>query len=605
MPGGWQPDVPQNPESEECQQCKEMKEQLLKTEAAARDREMELKKELFESWESAGEFDKAGKQYKDLLEDLMQDTGVEARILDLKQSYVNMLIRQGGRFDEAVPLAEEVWEERKCEVSTSDVSKESHRQLCSIYASLKRHDQAESRHRIAYEQYKDLDKAWALENGDECCKQLAEQQKYDEAALMQAKVWKERQMAGDGGPKHQDTIKSGKSRIEWLEKLSVALADQAGSESQRILRRSKREVCEQEIDEALEDIWKTAESPERETEILDIGHKLGDRLFARMRFLDAEEVLDQVLQGRRRATDKADPQTISTGRLLATALKFQRSTEKYRRAAGIYSQLWEDCKRFFDQGDDKTISVGNDLAATLYQLGQYSGDEGAEEVYGWVLEQQQIYSRKVTSTVVDARYNLGRTMYRQGHRKYVEAIGLLQDVYDQWSEKPSDPASIRECGHMLVEMFKYRRAVGPLKTLFDGKKALESKDILYLESGYAYGKIQVEQGGKENLELAEEPMRSLWEYEPALVEEKELHLRCGRLYGQILLALGEYGPAQNVLQAVMNAQDGVFEAGSTEVTEVSQHLREARQAISARTIPRPPDKNRRVVAKSKRRAGFR
>ena len=610
MPGGWQPDGPQNPENEECQQCKEMKKQLLKTEADARDREMELKKKLFESCKSAGEFDKAGKHYKDLLEDLMQENGVEKRVLDLKQSYVDMLIKQGGRFDEAVPLAEKVWEERKCRDPTSDVSKESHRQLCSIYASLKWHDQAESRHRIAYEQYKGLDHAWALENGDECCKQLAEQQKYDEAALMQARVWKERQMAGSGGPKHRDTIKSGKSRIELLEKLSVALADQAGSESQQVLRRSKREVCEQEIDEALEDIWKTAESPERDTEILDVGHKLGDRLFARMRVLNAEEVLDQVWQGRRLVAGEADPQAMSTGKLLATVVKLQDSTEKYRKAAAIYSQLWKVCKRVFGQGDDETISVGMDLAATLDHLEQYSGDEGAEEVYGWVLEQKQIYSRKATSTVVDARYNLGRARYRQGLARYAEAAGPLQDVYDQWYEKPPDAASIRECGHMLVkiyehEIYEHQGVVDPLKALFDGRRRLEPRGILYLESGYAYGRVLMEVVRQEGHTQAREMMKSLWEYNPAFEQEKAFHLKCGRLYGEILLKIKDHDLARDVLQDVMNAQDGVFKAGSTEVTKVSQYLREARLAISARPILSPRDRKMRGVPRPRKHAVFR
>ena len=593
------------------EQLLEREEQLWKTEeqllekeaanealqAAARDWKMEL----FESWKSAGRYDKAGDYYEDLLKDLIKDTGVEMgpRILDLKQSYVDMLIKQGGRFDEAVRLAEEVWHKREREDPMSDVSKESHRQLCSIYASLKRPDQAASRHRIAYEQWKGLENAWALENGDECCKRLAEQQKYDEAASMQAEVWTERQRAENGGPRHPDTIKSGKSRIWLLKKLSDTLADQAGSESQENLRRSERETCEHRIDQALRCIWEAAESPEMRTEILDEGHKLGDRLLARKMFSDAEKVLDRVWQGRRLAAGEADPQAMSTSKLLAAAVKLQDSTEKYRKAAAIYSQLWKVCKRVFGQGDDETISVGVELAATLYHLEQYSGDEGAEEVYRWVLEQKQIYSRKVTSTVVDARYNLGRAIYRQGHADYAEAAGLLQDVYDQWYEKAPDAASIRECGHMLIEIYEYRGLVDPLKALFDGRKGLESRDILYLESGYAYGRILVEQEG--NHELAREPMRSLWEYEPALVEEKKLRLQCGRLYGQILLELEQHDLAQDVLQAVMNAQDGVFEAGSTEVTEVSQYLGEARRAISERNILRPRDRNIRGVAKPKRR----
>ena len=567
-----------------------MKEQLLETKAAnealriaARDQKMEL----FESWKSAGEFNKAGKYYEDLLaNDLIEDADAEiaAMILNLKQSYVDMLIKQGERFQEAGDLAEEVWDRRKNADPVSDISKESHRHLCSIYASLKRLDEAERMHKLAYEEYKGREDAWALENGDECCKQLAEQHKYEEAALMQAKIWTERQKVANGGPRHPNTIKSGKSRISLLENLSVTLADQAGSESEKNLRRSKRETCEHEIDQALQYIWDTAEGPERETEILDVGHKLGDRLLAGKRFSEAEAVLDQVWQGRKLATDDTDPQAMSTGRLLAAAVKLQGSTERYQRAATIYWQIWKDCKDVFGQGDDITISVGMDLAATLYLLGQYSSDGGAEEVYGWVLEQKQIHSRQDTSTVVDARYNLGRAMYHQGQAKYAKATELLQDVYDQWYERPPpDAASIHECGHMLVEIYKHQKAVEPLKALFEGRKRLETRDILYLESGYAYGRLLVE---KEDHGLARKLMRSLWEYEPALVREKEFRLRCGRLYGQILLKFEEYNLARDVLQAVVNAQNGVFNTGTSEVTRVSQLLGEAQRNIRGGAKPR-------------------
>ena len=560
------------------------------------------KVELFESWKSAGEFNKAEKHYQDLLTKyLVEDDGpgIAAMILDLKQSYVDMLIKQGGRFEEAVRLAEEVWEERKGADPVSDISKESHRHLCSIYASLKRPHEAERMHKLAYEWYKGREETWALENGDECCKQLAEQQKYDEAALMQAKVWTERQKAANGGPRHPNTIKSGKSRISLLEKLSDTLADQAGSGSQKNLRRSKRETCEHEIDQALQYIWDTAESPERETELLDVGHRLGDRLLAGKRFSEAETVLDQVWQGRKLATNDAHPLAMSTGRLLATAVKLQGSTERYQRAATIYWQIWKGCKDVFGQGDDVTISVGLDLAATLYLLGQYSSDGGAEEVYGWVLDQKQIYSRQDSSTVVDARYNLGRAMYCQGQAKYAKATGLLQDVYDQWYETPPDVASVRECGHMLVEMYRHQKAVEPLRALFDGRKRLGARDILYLQSGYAYGRLLVEQ---DNHGLAREPMKSLWEYEPALLKEKKFRLLCGRLYGQILLKSEEYDLAQGVLQSVMDAQNGVFMTGTDEVTRVSRLLGQAQQAISARMIPRPRNKNIREGAKPRRRS---
>ena len=502
-----------------CSRCREFEQQFLEEKAAkealqidATDRKMEL----FESWKSAGKFDKAQEYYQDLLSNDLSDdpdAGIAAMALDLKQSFVNMLITQGGRSEEAVGLAEEVWDKRKGADPVSEISKESHRQLCSIYASLKRPDKAEKLHKLAYEEYKGgQEDAWALENGDAFCKQLAEQQQYDEAALMQAKIWTERQKAANGGARHPDTIKSGKSRIAFLEKLSATLADRAGSEFQKESRWYKRTACERDIDQALQDIWATAESPEQKDDILDVGTKLGDRHLAGKRFPEAEEV------------------------------------------------------------------------------------------YGWVLEQTHFVSRQDTLTVTNIRYNLGKAMYHQGQAKYAKAIGLLQDVYDQWYANSPDSASIPECGHMLAEIYKNQKAVEPIKNLFEGRKRLEIKDMLYLESGYAYGTLLVEQL---NHRLAREPMRSLWEYEPVLIADKKVRLRCGRLYGQILLNLEDYGLAQVVLQSVMDAQNGVFDAGTVEVIKVSQLLSEAQLAISAKIPRKVPDKNLRGGAKAKIRVKVR
>ena len=563
------------------------------------------KRELFESWKSAGEFNEAEKYYEDLLaHDLIEDTGAEiVTMLDLKQSYVDMLIKQGGRFEEAVGLAEEVWGKRKAADPVfgpvSDLSKESHRHLCSIYAALKRLDEVERMHKSAYDWYKGRDDAWALENGDECCKQLADQRKFEEALVMQANVWKEREKTAIDGPSRLNTIKSGKSRISLLEKFSVSLADQEESVSQKNLRRSEKELCEQKIDQVLQSIWATAGSPETEIEILDVGHELGARLLRGNRFSEAEVVFDQVWQRRKRATNETDLQAMEAGILLATALRRQKSTDKNRRAVFIYRQVWNTYKIVLGQGKDETIAIGKDLAATLDLLGQYSGDGGAEGVYGWILEQIELKSRQHTSATIAARFDLGQAMYRQGHARFDKATELLQTVYDQWYKTSPHLAGIRECGQMLVEMYKQQKAVEPLKALFDGRKRLQTKDILYMQSGYAYGRILVEQ---ENDELARETMRSLWEYDTAVKKEKEIRVRCGRLYGQILLKLKEYNLAQVILQAVLGAQSGVVETGTPEFTKVSALLVEAQRVISARTILKPRDKNIRASAKPKRHA---
>ena len=503
-------------------QCKEVKDQLLAANKELQNTARHQKIGLFESWKAAGDFDKAEKFYESLFaNDFVGDIGAEnaETILNLKQSYVDMLIKQGGRFEKALDLAKEVWDKRQGADPVPDVSRECHRQLCSIYASLNRPEEAERMHKLAYEWYRGRDDSWALENGDECCEKLAQQHKYDEAALMQANVWAERQKPANGGPRHPDTIKSGKSRIALLEKLSATLTDQAGTESEKNMRRSERETCEHKIDQALQYIWTAAENPEREIEFLDVGQKLGHRLLARQRFPEAEAVLNQVWEGRMP-----------------------------------------------------------------------------------LLEQNQFTSRQDTSTVLDVRYNLGRAMYHQGQAKYAEAAGPLQSVYDQWYETSPNTHSIRECGRFLLEIYKHQKAVEPVKAIFDGRKQLETRGMLYLQSGYAYGKLLVEQ---ENYELAREPMRSLWEYEVTLPKEKEVRLRCGRLYGQTLLKLEQYDLAQVILQAVLEAQTGVFGAGTSEANKISQLLEEAQQAISARTLPKLPGKNIKAAAKPKKRTRIR
>ena len=586
-------------------QCREVKEQLLAANKVLQITVRHQKIELFESWKAAGNFDKAEKFYEGLLaNDFVGEIGAENAeiILNLKQSYVDMLIKQG-RFEKALNLAKEVWDKRQGADPVPDISRECHRQLCSIYASLNKPEEAERMHKLAYEWYRGREDSWALENGDECCEKLAQQHKYDEAALMQANVWTERQKAANGGPRHPDTIKSGKSRIALLEKLSATLTDQAGTESEKNMRRSERETCEHKIDQALQYIWDTAENPERDTEILDVGHKLGHRLLAGKRYPEAEAVLNQVWQGRILATNEANAQAMSTGRLLAAAIKFQGSTERYQRAAAIYWPIWKNCKQVFGEGDGETISVGIDLAETLCSLRQYSSDGGAEEVYGWVLEQPQFTSRQDASTVVGVRFDLGRVMYYQGQTKYAKAAGLLQKVYDQWYETSPDADCIYECGHLLLEIYKHQKAVEPIKAIFDGRKRLETRGILYLQSGYAYGKLLVEQ---ENYDLARETMRSLWEYEAtSSEEEEEFRLRCGRLYGQTLLKLEQHVLARDVLQAVLEAQTGVFSAGTSEANKVSQLLGWAQEAISVRTIPKLPGKNVKGAANRKRRTGIR
>lgn len=106
----------------------------------------------------------AEKLYHETVIDRDPSKTEDTEMLDLEHSFADMLMEQK-KFLEAEPISRAVWERSKqCSGPPSDLSKKSHRQLCSILCALGKHREAETMHMRVY-QGGEMN-AWVLENGD-------------------------------------------------------------------------------------------------------------------------------------------------------------------------------------------------------------------------------------------------------------------------------------------------------------------------------------------------------------------------------------------------------------------------------------------------------
>ena len=546
-----------------------------------------LKVQLFDTWKITKQYDDAEIIYRDILVNHSTDVDMPKTIIALQYSFAEMLMEQN-KFAAAETVAEQVWEARKALDPSSELSRMSHRQICLIYSSLGKFEKAESRHRTVYHQ--EPKDAWTLENGDGVCRQLVKRGLYQEAAVVQLSVWRERQKLEAQGPRHDSTIRSGLERISILEQWSATLAGLEGIEVQNESNRNRKHFCEGEIDESLKEIWGAAEKPEHSPELLDVGHKLGSRFLAQKRYAEAEAILEDVWAGMKANFGEASKESMLTGRLLAKALKLPGLAEKYQRAVVIYEKILAYRKAVFGESDDKTVSVGADLAGMYSLLGQYAE---AERVYQWVLEQRVNKLGQCSSKTLEARYNLGRTIYTQGRQRYGYAGEMLREVYDAWYVKSPKGEKTLQCGLMLVETLAEQAAIGPIQEVlgsiqhvFNGRAELPERDRLYLESGLLFGKSLL---GRRKYREAQDILLPLWDSRPELYEEKQVRLECGHLYGQSLLEVNDYPHAKVVLESVRDAQNETLGSGSSKVIEISRLL----QLVEART-PKTP-RNRRVM----------
>ncbi|MCJ1455818.1 hypothetical protein MMC28_006174 [Mycoblastus sanguinarius] len=539
-----------------------------------------LKIRLFNSLKIAKLYEEAESTYLDVISHHPTDTDTPDAIVDLKYSFVQMLTEQW-KFEKAEKIAREVWEKRKKFNPLCEATKMSHRQMCSILGALGRFEECESMHRLVYhEGPKD---AWALENGDGICNVLAQQGEYENAKMVQGVIWKERQK--HDGLRHELTIRSGLAGIHFLEILVASIGNERRREAGEERNLLRKQVFQNEIEQMLRDIWDVRVPSEQINEVLDVGHKLGTILVAQGKFADAEGVFSEAWEGKKFNFGETSMQAMSTGSMLARALRLQGTRDKSERAAAIYQSIWDAQKSALKEDYDETMSVGDDLAQTLYLLEDYAG---AELIYRRILDHKAKRYDRTIPKLLDVRYNLGQAIYMQGPDQYREAAKLFRDVYDKWNIESPRSATTLECGHMLAETLageveSLDVAVGVIRDVFTRRKNYSEKGSLYLKSGHLYGKLLLEQ---QQYHDAQRILKKLWDHRvdgaDESPEEKRVRLRCGYLYGQSLFKDQKFILAKEVLESVANVQEGAFPAGAVEAVETSQLLEKARNKIPRR-----------------------
>ena len=557
-----------------------------------------LKILLFEAYGQPEQYDEAEKTYYDILNNHKETIRIET-ILKMKYSYAEQLHKHGGpeKAATAKEIAEDVWKRRierdsvtENTKAISEETKQSHRQICSIYTSLQDFDAAEYVQRLAYQgvpQGVPRDD-WMLENGDALVITLKKRKKYEEAARLRLDIWKERWQPAKQGLWDSRTVRSALMCISFLKKivedLSKTLSEYGSSEEEQDDVRHRMRCHEREILKMLQEVWRNT-IPESRPEILEVGHELGSRLVAAENYSDAEGILTDVWEARTALSPEANQLSMSTGRILVDVIRLQESPQRYERAASLYRRILDKAKLMFGEDNDWVISVGITLAETLFVAGKFAGPDGAEGICQWVLEQKEKKLDPADPQVDDARYNLGKAVHAQ--ESYARLPEILEDVYDRWNNSLPKSSATIECGRMLLkayERYEGRAALDPIQALFDGRGRVSEKDMLYLESGHSLGKryLNLPNSRLLNLKKARDVLSLMWNYQANLLEEKRIRLRSGQLYGQSLFELHQYSLAKKILEDVehdQRAQPDVFGEGSTESDQVAGLLGQVKRAI--------------------------
>ena len=561
----------------------------------------ELKILLFETYGKAKQYDKVEKIFYDILDNQKETIPLET-LLAMKYSYAEQLHEQGDPV-KAKEIAEDVWNTRKMLDSVSEnpramseKTKESHRQICSIYTSLQDFDAAEYEQRLVYQGVPRPKDDWMLENGDALAITLMKRKKYEEAALLRLDVWKERRQPANQGLWDSCTLRSALMCISFLkeivEDISKTLSEHGRSEEEQDDVRHRMQWHERNILKMLQEVWRV---PESRPEILEVGHELGSRLIAGRKYADAEAILNYVWEARTALYPEANQLTMSTGRILVDAIKLQESPGRYERAASSCRRILDKAKPMFGEDNDWVISVGTTLAEMLFLDENYAGPDGAEGICRWVLEQKEKKLDQADPQLDDARYKLGKAIHAQGRERYAGLPHILQDVYDRWNNSLPKPSATVECGRMLVKAYEDLAALDPIRALFEGRGPVSEKDMLYLESGHLLGKLLLNQ---RNWEGAGEVLRLLWDYQADLLEEQRIRLWCGQLYGQSLLRRNQHRLAKEVLESVelaQRAQPDIFGEGSTEGEQFAESLRRVSREMNA-----PPQGRRGRILRQRR-----
>ena len=517
---------------------------------------------LFHSLKETKKYDEAKNIYEEVLKGRKPAKSKDETILQLKHSFAALLMEQK-KFQDAEPISQEVWEERKNYPGPpSEDFKESFRQLCSIFCAVGRYKDAERMHRSMY--LRDIMDPWALENGDEVCQRLKEQGENKAAKVLQDEVWRER--LKQHGPRDVLTIRSGMRLIGFLEQLVDTIDNQDGTDAERRLNISHKQAFECEIEVVLRKIWDTRLNSKPTTDILHAGHKLGVVCFLQNRFPDAEAIFTPVWKGRKDRFGDRDSSTVSTGSMLGKTLCRQEGPETYRRAVDILQDTWQTLKV---NGDPEAIPCGEDLAHAYSSIGDWPN---AEHAYTWIC-QYKMQRRYPTREIEHSHWKLGKTLYEQGMGKHNEARTILSGLYQQWKANPLDPSLTLECGYMLARLLsaqdaRIEDALSVAGDVFSGRRASVERGVAYLDSGYLYGSLLLK---KKRLEEAERILESVWEHQAQGNEEQKVRLKCGHLFGQALVKRQKYSDAKRILEAVAEGQ-GAVSAGVLEMAETRKLL---------------------------------
>ena len=548
-----------------------------------------LRIKLFHCHRKAKNYDDAEKLYHETVTGKDPSKAEDTAILGLEQSFAGMLIEQK-RFLEAEPISRAVWEKSKqCPGPPSEISKESHRQLCSALCALGRYRDAETMHLRIY-QSEDMD-AWALENGDQVCQRRKEQRDFKKAKEMQEEVWNQRRK--QNGVRDDRTIQSGLCLIGFLEELVAAVEQSGGTDAERRLNISCKQASKDEIEVRLREIWDTRLHPEPNGDILSAGHKLGSILFQQSKFSDAEAVFIPVWEGRRQQRGDKDVSTMSSGGMLGKALHRQGKQETHLRAISILRPTWHARLDVMKIVDAEAISIGEELAQAYRSLGDWPN---AEYLYKWILHQRLNHPGCPPREIEDTRWLLGQTLYNQGTAKASEAENVLSTLYRQWEGSSPNSNLTLQCGQMLAQSLstqdgRNKDALNVALKVFNGRCAAVKKGVPYFDGGRLYGSLLLKD---ENFSEAERTLELVWKHSAEGTEEQKVRLKCGHLYGQALAKEKKYPDAKGILDAVVAGQGAILPAGLPEIAETRQLLEEVNRL----------EKEKKRVKRNSRRKGF-
>jgi predicted hydrocarbon binding protein len=317
------------------------------------------------------------------------------------------------------------------------------------------------------------DNEWVLENGHQLGLVLAELKKageghYSLAEIQLREVWDTRKAPSAFGPTHDDTVDSALQLVSMLEK-------------QKKLDEKQKSA---DIEEILGGIW-NVRSPGATPGRLQCGHKLGDRLYQQKKYADAETVLNQVWTTRTDALEQASKEADdarSTGYILASALYYQRTPEKYENAKLILKKLWGKRKLYMS----KDASPSNDLigwrlAWTYRMLAEYAR---AEPVFQSIYEMRKNDLGPLHPKTLTAQHELGLTQALR--KRWAEAENTFQHIWDKrkdgtegQSERDNTIARLRaghQLGMCLSEQKSYKAAIKVLKEVYNGRVAVLEED---------------------------------------------------------------------------------------------------------------------------------